>query len=87
MAREQEFPNLEVTSCVHFGPICRAVARRPTDSSVGHFAANRADYGMVIHLAANVSAGLQLAIERGWLLLHEGGTYVKFRQAGAEVFA
>jgi hypothetical protein len=32
-------------------------------------------------------AGLKLAIERGWLWLHESGTYVKFTQAGAELFA
>jgi hypothetical protein len=25
-------------------------------------------------------AGLDLAIERGWLVLHEFGTYVKFTQ-------
>ena len=31
--------------------------------------------------------GLDLAIERGWLVLHESGTYVKFPQAGAELFA
>ena len=32
-------------------------------------------------------AGLDLAIERGWLDLHESGTYGKFTQAGAELFA
>jgi hypothetical protein len=32
-------------------------------------------------------AGLDLAIERGWLAMHESGTYVKFTQAGAELFA
>jgi hypothetical protein len=32
-------------------------------------------------------AGLDLAISRGWLWLHESGTYVKFTQAGAELFA
>jgi hypothetical protein len=30
---------------------------------------------------------LTLAIERGWLKLHESGTYVKFTPAGAELFA
>jgi hypothetical protein len=30
---------------------------------------------------------LEAAIRRGWLLLHESGTYVKFTQAGAELFA
>jgi hypothetical protein len=36
---------------------------------------------------AEYSAGLACAIERGWLHLHESGTYVKFTQAGAELFA
>jgi hypothetical protein len=36
---------------------------------------------------AQYSAGLKLAIERGWLVLHESGTYVKFTQAGADLFA
>ena len=36
---------------------------------------------------AEYSAGLKLAIERGWLWLHESGTYVKFTQAGSELFA
>ena len=33
------------------------------------------------------SAGLKLTIERGWLWKHESGTYVKFTQAGADLFA
>jgi hypothetical protein len=37
--------------------------------------------------AAEYSAGLKFAIERGWLWKHESGTYVKFTQAGAELFA
>jgi hypothetical protein len=36
---------------------------------------------------AEYSVGLKLAIERGWLEMHESGTYVKFTQAGAELFA
>ena len=36
---------------------------------------------------AEYKAGLDLAIERGWLLLHESGTYVSFTQAGADLFA
>ena len=36
---------------------------------------------------AEYGAGLALAISRGWLWRHESGTYVKFRQAGAEMFA
>lgn len=29
-----------------------------------------------------VGAGLKLAIERGWLQLHESGTYVRLRSGG-----
>jgi hypothetical protein len=36
---------------------------------------------------AEYKAGLELAIVRGWLWLHESGTFVKFTQAGAELFA
>jgi hypothetical protein len=36
---------------------------------------------------AEYGAGLKLAIDRGWLVLHESGTYVKFTQGGAELFA
>jgi hypothetical protein len=32
-------------------------------------------------------AALARAIKLGWLLLHESGTYVRFTQAGAELFA
>ena len=36
---------------------------------------------------AEYKAGVDFAIERGWLRLHESGTYVKFTQAGSELFA
>jgi hypothetical protein len=36
---------------------------------------------------AEYSAGLELAIARGWLELHDSGTYVKFTAAGADLFA
>ena len=36
---------------------------------------------------AEYKLGLKLAIERGWLWLHESGTYVKFTQASSELFA
>ena len=32
-------------------------------------------------------AGMALAIERGWLTMHESGTYVRFTPIGAELFA
>ena len=44
---------------------------------------------LFVHKAtpAEYKAGLDLAIAQGWLWLHESGTYVKFTQAGAELFA
>jgi hypothetical protein len=36
---------------------------------------------------AEYRAGLLRAITNGWLELHESGTYVRFTQAGAELFA
>ena len=36
---------------------------------------------------AEYGAGMRRAIERGWLWMHERGTYVKFTPAGAERFA
>jgi hypothetical protein len=32
-------------------------------------------------------AGLKHAIERGWIVMHESGTFVRFTQAGAKLFA
>lgn len=37
--------------------------------------------------ADQFKAGIKHAVERGWLWLHESGTYVKFTQTGAELFA
>jgi hypothetical protein len=36
---------------------------------------------------AEFGSGLKFAIDRGWLELHESGTYVKILPAGAELFA
>ena len=36
---------------------------------------------------AEYGAGLELAISRGWLDLHESGTFVNLTQSGAEPFA
>jgi hypothetical protein len=36
---------------------------------------------------AEYKAGLDLAIAHGWLWKHTSGTYVKFTQAGADLFA
>jgi hypothetical protein len=37
--------------------------------------------------SAEYSAGLKLAIDRGELTMRESGTYVKFTNTGAELFA
>ena len=36
---------------------------------------------------AEYKAGLDRAIANGWLVLHESGTFVRFTQAGADLFA
>jgi hypothetical protein len=36
---------------------------------------------------AEYAAGLALAIERGWLELHDSGTFVRLTQPGADLFA
>ena len=36
---------------------------------------------------AEYTAGLDLVIERGWLDLHESGTFVRFTQSGKDLFA
>ena len=36
---------------------------------------------------AQYKAGLTYAIKRGWIEMHRSGTFIRFRQAGAELFA
>ena len=36
---------------------------------------------------AEYGAGMKLALERGWLAMHESGTFVRFTPACAELFA
>jgi len=36
---------------------------------------------------AEYTAGLEVAISRGWLKLHESGTFVVITQGGADMFA
>jgi len=38
-------------------------------------------------MPAEYSAGFQRAIANGWLWMHESGTFVKFTEAGAALFA
>jgi hypothetical protein len=36
---------------------------------------------------AEYGAGINRAIEKGWLVMHESGTFLRFTQAGADLFA
>jgi hypothetical protein len=36
---------------------------------------------------AEYGAGIKRAIEKGWLVMHESGTYLRLTQAGADLFA
>jgi hypothetical protein len=36
---------------------------------------------------AEYGAGMKRAIENGWLKMHESGTYLRFTQADADLFA
>jgi hypothetical protein len=36
---------------------------------------------------AQYLAGLKHAIGRGWIVMHESGTFIRFTQAGADLFA
>lgn len=36
---------------------------------------------------AEYGAGMKLAIERGWIAMHESGVFFRFTQAGADMFA
>ena len=40
-----------------------------------------------MHPARKYGAGLELAMSRGWLELHESGTFVKLTQSGPDLFA
>jgi hypothetical protein len=37
--------------------------------------------------AEQFRAGIQRAVDKGWMVRHESGTYAKFAAAGAELFA
>ena len=52
----------------------KLIEPRPfADAEIAAFKGSPAEYG----------AGLKLAIERGWLWMHESGTNVKLTDAGA----
>jgi hypothetical protein len=37
--------------------------------------------------AEQFRAGIQRAVDKGWMVRHESGTYVKFTPGGTELFA
>ena len=43
--------------------------------------------GRISYAILIIADGAAMAIERGWLVLHQSGTYVKFTQEGADLFA
>jgi len=60
------------------------------DANAGHAAQQRLNGATLYqHKAtpAEYKARLNRAIERGWLELHESGTFVRFTQAGKDLFA
>jgi len=60
----------------------------PTPSSRCRTAASTsADAARSQSHTGRVPAGLDYAIAKGWLWLHESGSYVKLTPAGAELFA
>ena len=59
--------------------LCRTAA--PTSSG------STARSCMSTRVRRSNKAGLDLAIAKGWLWLHESGTYVKFTDSGAALFA
>jgi hypothetical protein len=44
------------------------------------------DLGHAGGMGEEFRAGIQRSIDKGWLVRHESGTYVKFTPAGAELF-
>jgi len=71
--------------CASFSEPCDNCAFRPGSPE-------QADTAKWKDMIAQLRAGgtfhcHKLAIERGWLWMHESGTYVKFTPAGADLFA
>jgi hypothetical protein len=52
-----------------------------SSGSTGHF------FTSIKGSPAEYGAGIKGAIEQGWLTMHESGTYLRFTQAGADLFA
>ena len=74
-----------------------ASQRRASIGTPSHFDASKVSSGRIsgaVLLLSDVSAalsvyraGMKLAIERGWLDMHESETYMTLMPAGSELFA
>jgi hypothetical protein len=63
---------------------------RPSPLQDGRIHIEKINGPMLLQLKATPAeykAVLDLAIENGWLELHESGTFVRFTQVGSELFA
>jgi hypothetical protein len=69
---------------LHFGPRQTGVDPFPDDAALE--LCKHAEH-LEHRLAAEYRAGIERAIAKGWQWRHESGTYVKFTDAGAELFA
>ena len=46
-----------------------------------------AGQGRISYAILIIADGAAMAIERGWLVMHDSGTFVRFTQPGADLFA
>jgi hypothetical protein len=53
----------------------------------GRIYIEKLNYPFIGKSPAEYSAGLLLCLDRGWLMRHESGTYVKILLAGNDLFA
>ncbi|WP_316172163.1 MULTISPECIES: hypothetical protein [unclassified Bradyrhizobium] len=56
----------------------------------GRLYTEKLNWPMLFELGATPSewrAGIDLAVQKGWLWMHESGTYYKFTQDGKDLFA
>jgi len=66
------------------------IERRPRPVQDGRIYIEKINWPFLSELKgspAEYKAGLDLALAKGWLWLHESGTYVKLTDTGAELFA
>jgi hypothetical protein len=70
--------------------LCAAPQTRPRRCRTAAFISRRSNEPFLFREGgspAEYGAGLAHAIAKGWLWKHESSTYVKFTQAGADLFS